>query len=66
MVAGSVLEKLSYDEGRVLEVTVASDKKTVKLDEACDFYFSVVLTKKEFGALIDELLLLHHDMEYEE
>ena len=58
----SILEKLSYDEGRVVTVEVSKDKKTVELEEACDSYFSVNLNKEEFGVLIDELKAMHEQM----
>ena len=58
----SILEKLSYDEGRVLEVTLAKDKKTIELKEACDQYFYVDLNKADFGLLIEELKAIHEQM----
>lgn len=59
----SILERLSYDgDGRVLNVTLSKDKKTIELEEACDMYFTVDLNKTEFGLLIEELKVLHDQM----
>ncbi len=39
-----------------------NDRKTVNLMEQCDQYFSVDLTKEEFGELIKELTLIYDSM----
>lgn len=57
-----VLEKLGEDSGRVLHVTLAEDKKTVELLEACNMYFSVDFDKKDFGQFISELQDIHKQM----
>jgi len=59
----SILERLNYYNGRVLELDVSVDKKTVNLMEQCDQYFSVDLTKEEFGKLIKELNQIYDSME---
>jgi len=47
---------LEYIKGdRVFYIELSDDKTTVEITENCDQYFSVNLTKKQFGELIDEL-----------
>ena len=59
----NILERLSYDEGRILNITLSKDKKTIELQEACDEFFSVSLNKVDFGKFIDELNEIHKNME---
>jgi len=59
----SILEKLSYEEGRILDLEISEDKSYVELSEACDSFFSVKLDKSSFGELIDELKVIHSQME---
>lgn len=56
----SILERLSTR--RVLVVDLSKDRKSIELYEACDTWFGVVLSKPEFGRLIDELKALHDQM----
>ena len=56
------LEKLNYDNGRVVEFDLASDGLTINIEEACDMYFKRTLDKKGFGELIEELKELHSKM----
>lgn len=59
----SILERLGYDgDGRIINITLAKDKKTVELEEACDMYFSDNLNKAEFGQFIEELKAIHEQM----
>jgi len=58
----SILEKLGYDEGRIINVTLSEDKKTVELEEACDEFFYVDLNKDDFAKFIDELKAIHSQM----
>lgn len=59
----SILDELSYDEGRVVDFTLSKDKKVVAVEEACDMYFKVDLNKRRFGVLIEELKQIHDQME---
>tara|TARA_R100000541_G_scaffold58953_1_gene71195 strand:- start:327 stop:515 length:189 start_codon:yes stop_codon:yes gene_type:complete len=56
------LEKLNYDNGRVVEFDLASDGRTINIEEACDMYFSRTFNKKEFGELLEELKEIHGKM----
>ena len=58
----SILERLSYDNNRVLNVTLSKDKRSVELEEACDMYFKADLNKQEFGLFIDELKAIYEQM----
>jgi hypothetical protein len=59
------LEKLNYNNGRVVEFDVADDGLTINIEEACDGHFSQAFNKSEFGELIDELKELHSRMKDE-
>ena len=59
----SILDELSYDEGRIVNFTLSRDKKMVFVEEACDMYFRLDLNKSRFGMLIDELKQIHDQME---
>lgn len=52
-------------EERVLEVKLFDNMRTVRLREECDRYFTVHLTKVEFGKVIDELMEIRDQMEEE-
>ena len=58
----SILERLSYDNNRVLNVTLSKDKRSVELEEACDMYFKEDLNKQEFELFIDELKAIYEQM----
>ena len=58
-----ILEQLDWQNGRVINITLGDDKRTVLLEEACDMYFQQILNKQEFGQLIAELQGLHGQME---
>ena len=58
----TILEKLSSDNRRVVDIELSHDKDLVELREACDRYFVVYLNKSDFGLLIDELKALHNQM----
>lgn len=58
----SILEKLASYDGRVVDFTLSADCRTVKVEECCDNYFSVDLTRNELGQMIAELQALHVQM----
>ena len=56
----SILKKL-YDE-RVFESTVSEDGKYVTIEECCDYYYRVDLSKSELLQLIEELKVIAGEM----
>jgi hypothetical protein len=59
------LEKLNYNNGRVVKFDVADDGLTISVKEACDGHFSQTFNKGGFGELIEELKVLHSRMKDE-
>ena len=47
---------------RVVDFIVCIDRKTLRVGECCDFYFSTDLTKDQVAQLIVELQSLHDEM----
>lgn len=58
----SILEKLDYNNGRIVKFKLKDDKSTIRLKEQCDGHFAVSLNKQEFGQMIQELTELHEQM----
>lgn len=56
------LERLSCDNGRVVDFDISSDERTVNIVDGCDVYFSEAFDKKEFGELLDELADIYNRM----
>ena len=61
----SLLNRLDSNNGRVLDVCVSGDNRSVELIDGCDCYYGVTLHKKEFGDFIAELKEIHKGMENE-
>jgi uncharacterized Fe-S cluster-containing MiaB family protein len=55
----TILERL---QDRIVDFTLHEDKRGINLDECCDHYFRVELSKEEFGQMIAELQALHDQM----
>jgi hypothetical protein len=53
----SILDRLSYNEGRVLDIERNPDG-TFDVREACDLYFSETLTSDELRQLGEEIIAL--------
>lgn len=49
----SILEKI--DDERVFTMRLSDDKKKLTIEEACDRWFEIQLTKKEALKMLDEI-----------
>jgi len=55
------LERL--EQRHVVTMELHKGNKLLEISEACDGYYSELLHKKEVGALIEELTVIHAVME---
>ena len=46
----------------IVRFEITPDKQHIDIIEQCDAYFSTLLTKTQFGELIQELTNLHNSM----
>lgn len=56
----SVLDLLYRN--RVVGFGLTGDRARIEVSEACDYYFTELLTKAQVGQLIEELQALHREM----
>lgn len=56
------LKKL--EEAQVVSFDLNSSKNIIQIGEECDSYFARSYNKKEFGEIIEELLVLHSKMNH--
>ena len=59
---GSILKWLEDYGQRIVGFTLSEAKQFVDVEECCDNYFTVSLSKAEFGKMIAELQALHAQM----
>jgi len=50
----SIIEKLK--ENNVCSISISEDKEIVTIEDACDYYFGVELSKEEIKTLCKELM----------
>jgi hypothetical protein len=56
----SILEKI--DDERVFTMRLSDDKKKLNIEEACDRFFKIQLTKKEALKMLDEITHIVNQM----
>lgn len=56
----SILEKI--DDERVFTMRLSDDKKKLNIEEACDRWFEIQLTKKEALKMLDEIAHIVNQM----
>ena len=58
----SIIERLNYENSRVVNIELMDDKRTVEFEEGCDMYFTLNLDKQEVAEFIKEMQDLHSQM----